>query len=60
MCLSTVYIIKKDTKQKIFENVVKIRKEKDKYVFVTMFGEQKSISGNIKEIDLLKAEILIE
>lgn len=64
MCLSTVYIIKKDkgkvTKQKIVENVAKIKKEGEKYSFITMFGEQKFISGSIKEIDLLKAEIIME
>ncbi|MFN3527605.1 MAG: CooT family nickel-binding protein [Candidatus Altarchaeaceae archaeon] len=60
MCLSTVYIIKDNKKEKIFENIAKVKKEKDKYIFITMFGEQKFITGNIKEIDFLKAEILIE
>lgn len=64
MCLSTVYVMEKDknkvTKRKIVENVTKIKKEKDKYLFVTMFGEQKFVHGDIKEIDFLKAEVVME
>ena len=44
----------------LFEEVAFLRIEKGKILLKTLFGEQKELSGNIKEIDFLDGQIFLE
>ncbi len=60
MCDVNVYILKDGTEELYFENVDTIKHEQGKIYLKNLFGEQKVLEGNIKEIALLKHRIVLE
>jgi predicted RNA-binding protein len=60
MCEVSVYI-NKEGKEKLFlKDVDLIRPQKEELFIKNIFGEQKTIKGHIKEINMLKHKIIIE
>jgi predicted RNA-binding protein len=60
MCLSKAYAGRDGKMELLFEEVASLQIEKGKILLKTLLGEQKEISGNIKEIDFLDGQIFLE
>jgi predicted RNA-binding protein len=60
MCLSKAYVGRDGKMELLFEEVASLRIEKGKILLKTLFGEQKELWGNIKEIDFLDGQIFLE
>jgi predicted RNA-binding protein len=60
MCELHAYITKDNKEELFLENVDFIRPEKDKVYLKTMFGEERTFQGRIKEIQALKRKIILE
>ena len=60
MCEANVYYKDGDNLKKLMEAAFIISKEGDKVYFQNIFGEQEFVKGKIKEMDLIKHEVIIE
>ena len=60
MCEANVFYKDGDDLKKLMEAAFVIKKEGDKIFFQNIFGEQEFIKGKIKEMDLIKHEVIIE
>ncbi len=60
MCEAKVYIEKKDGKlEECMENVITIKPEGEKLHLVDLFGEQKFVNADFKEIKLLDHQVIL-
>ncbi len=59
MCLSKAYIDRNGEKELLIEEIAFLEIGDNKLVFKTLFGEQKEIGANIREIDFLTHSILL-
>ena len=60
MCESNVYLATAEGEQLVLADVSSIKPEDDGYRLVDLFGEQVSLRGRIKDIDLLKHRVVFE
>lgn len=60
MCESTAYLVTPEGKSKFMEYVVNIIPKDDKWFLTNILGEEKTVEGILKEVDLIKNKILIE
>ena len=61
MCLSTVYIKKKDQESKIMQDVARIEAQNSGFLLISLLGEQKFVKGEIRNIDFVdRHSVLIE
>ena len=60
MCLSKVYVDRNGKTELLMEEIASVEIEGDKLLFKTLFGEQKEIEANIKEIDFLSHSLVLE
>jgi predicted RNA-binding protein len=60
MCLSKAYVGRDGKMELLFEEVASLEIEKGKILLKTLFGEQKEVLANIKEIDFLDGKIFLE
>lgn len=60
MCEANVYIEKEGKLEELMENVVTIRPEDNKLLLVDLFGEQKFVEADLKEIKLLEHKVILE
>jgi predicted RNA-binding protein len=60
MCLSKVYIGRDDEGELLMEEVASLRIEGTKLLLKTLFGEEKKIEANIKQIDFMTHSIFLE
>jgi len=60
MCLSKAYVGRDGEMELFFEEVASLEIEKGRILLKTLFGEQKEILANIKEIDFLDGKIILE
>jgi len=60
MCLSKVYVERNGEKELLIGEITSVKVEDDKLLLKTLFGEQKEIEANIREIDFLTHSILLE
>lgn len=60
MCESTAYLVSPEGESKVMEYVVNIIPKDDKWFLTNILGEEKTVEGILKEVDLLKNKILIE
>ena len=58
MCLSKVYV-EGNEKQLLMSDVASVEIHNDKLVLKSLFGEEKELEANIKEIDFLKNSIIL-
>ena len=60
MCLSKVYVDRNGGRELLMEEIASVEIEDNKLLFKTLFGEQKEIEANIKEIDFLSHSLVLE
>jgi len=60
MCLSTVYEVTPEGREKVFEYVSTVRAEDGKVVLTDIMGLEKTLPGSIRSLDLVNNEILVE
>ena len=60
MCLSTVYLIKEGTREKLCEYVSNVKAEGKDIEFTDVMGQVIKAQGTIKSMDFIKNEILLE
>ena len=60
MCLSKAYVDRDGKRELLLEEVVSIKVNDGKLLLRTLFGEQKEIGANIREIDFLTHSIFLE
>ena len=60
MCESNVYLATSEGEQLVLADVTSIKPEGDGYRLANLFGEQVSLRGRIKDIDLLKHRVVFE
>ena len=60
MCLSRVYVDKGDKEELLMEEVASLKFEGEKLLLKTLFGEEKKIEANIKQIDFMTHSIFLE
>jgi len=60
MCEANVYIEKDGKEELLLESVYIVRPEGDKIFMVNIFGEQRTVKGRLKRLDLAKERIIIE
>ena len=60
MCLSKAYIDKNGERGLLMEEVASVEVRDDKLLLKSLFGEQKEVEANIREIDFLTHSIVLE
>ena len=60
MCLSTLYEIKGGERKKLGDYISNVISRDGVYVFTDVMGEEISVKGKIRSLDLVKNEITIE
>lgn len=60
MCLSKVYVDRNGKTELLMEEIASVEIEGDKLLFKTLFGEQKEIEANIRQIDFLSHSLVLE
>ncbi len=59
MCQTTAYILEGEREVLLLQDVISIEPEPGILRMTNLFGEEKIVSGKIKQIDLLAHKILI-
>ena len=59
MCQTTAYLVEGGQEVPLFQDVVSIEPDEGRLKMVNLFGEEKSVTGRIKQIDLLAHKIVI-
>ena len=60
MCLSKAYVERQGKRELLMEEVASVGIKGDRLLLRTLFGEQKEIMANIREIDFLSRSIILE
>jgi predicted RNA-binding protein len=60
MCLAKAYLSEDGEKELILEEVAFLKIEGGKLHLWTLFGEQKEIEANIKEVDFQNSHLILE
>ena len=60
MCLSKAYVDTDGKRELLAEEVTSLGFAKDKLLLKTLFGEQKEVKANIKQIDFMTHTIILE
>jgi len=59
MCLSKAYVERNGERELLVAEVTSVDIDGDSLLFKTLFGEQKEITANIREIDFMTHNILL-
>ena len=60
MCLSKAYVDRNGRRELLMEEIASVEIGGDKLLFKTLFGEQKEIEANIRQIDFLSHSLVLE
>ena len=60
MCLSKAYVDKDGNLELVMEEVASVNVENGKLLFKSLFGEQKEIEANIRQIDFMTHNIFLK
>ena len=60
MCLSKAYVTGENGKELIMGDIASLKAKDSKLLMTNLFGEQKEIEANIKEIDFMTSSITLE
>jgi len=60
MCLSKAYVDRNGKRQLLMGEIASVKIENEKLLLRTLFGEQKEIEANIRQIDFLTHSIFLE
>jgi len=59
MCLSKAYLAGNGEKDLLLEEITSVTINGDRLLFKTLFGEQKEVQAQIKEIDFMAHSLLL-
>ena len=59
MCLSKAYVDRDGKRELLMKEIASVKIEDEKLLLRTLFGEQKEIGANIREIDFLTHSIVL-
>ncbi len=59
MCQTTAYLVEEGREILLLQDVVSVTPEEGRVKMVNLFGEEKTVQGRIKQIDLLAHRIVI-
>ena len=60
MCLSTLYGVRNDKREKLGEYISNVTMRDGEYVFTDVLGNELTFKGRINSLDLIRNEIIIE
>ena len=60
MCLAKVYDAGNGEKELLLADIASLKVEDGKLLVTTLFGEQREMAANIKEIDFMASSITLE
>ena len=60
MCLSKAYVDRSGRRELLMEEIVSVEFRDGKLLLKTLFGEQKEIGANIREVNFLTHDIFLE
>ena len=60
MCLSKVYVESNQSQELLMEEVASIEIDGGKLLLRTLFGQQKEIEANIKRVDFMIHNVILE
>jgi predicted RNA-binding protein len=60
MCELKAYLKKTDSEELILEAVNQVRIEGDEVVLKNLFGEEKRVRAEVREVSLVKSRVLLE
>jgi len=60
MCLSKAYVDRNGKRELLMEEIASVEIGDGKLLFKTLFGEQKEIEANIRQIDFLSHSLVLE
>ena len=60
MCLSKAYIDRSGKRELLMEEIASLEVDEGKLLLKTLFGEQKEIEANIREINFTNNSIVLE
>ena len=60
MCLSTLYGVRNDKREKLGEYISNVTMRDGEYVFTDVLGNELTLKGRINSLDLIRNEIIIE
>ena len=60
MCLAKAYFGNNNESEPVMEEITSIKSEGGKLLVTTLFGEQREIEANIKEIDFRGSNVILE
>ena len=60
MCLSKAYVDRNGERELVMEEVASVELTDDKLLFRTLFGEQKEVRANIREINFMNHSIILD
>lgn len=60
MCLAKAYVGSNGEKELLMEEIASLKAKDGKLLVTTLFGEQREIEANIKEIDFMASNIILE
>jgi predicted RNA-binding protein len=60
MCLAKAYLKKNDGDEMLLKNITTMEMSDNTVTFTTLLEESKTIEANIKSIDFLKGNIILE
>jgi predicted RNA-binding protein len=60
MCLAKAYFGDGGERELLMEEVASLKAQNGKLLVTTLFGEQREIEANIKEIDFMASNIILE
>ncbi len=59
MCQTSAYIMRDGQEELVLQDVITVTPEQGAIRMVNLFGEEKTVEGRIKQIDLLTHRIII-
>jgi predicted RNA-binding protein len=60
MCDLTAYVLKQGKEELLLESVNHVRVEKGEVVVRNLFGEEKKVRGQVREVSLVKNRVIVE
>lgn len=60
MCLSKLYVDRNGERELLMEEVASVEVGDGKLIFSTLFGEQKELVANLRQIDFMTHSIVLE
>jgi predicted RNA-binding protein len=60
MCLSKLYVRKNGEKELLMEEIASFEVGKDRLFFSSLFGEQKELVADLKQVDFMTSTIILE